>query len=75
MTDRIHHSNAPTTVKELSASMAHYAKNPADSGNVLAILTSSNRIVLKNGRLSGGRACALSARAASRTAAHSRGTS
>jgi hypothetical protein len=66
MPDHTHHSDTPTTLNELSASVTHKAESPADGGNVLAILASSNRLILKNGRLSGGRACALSARAASR---------
>jgi hypothetical protein len=66
MTVRIHHTNTPTSLSELITSTAQHAENPATGGSAMAILTSSYRVVLKNGRLSGGRACALSARAASR---------
>jgi hypothetical protein len=66
MTERIHHTNVPVNRDELGVSSSHHAEALADGGNVLAILASSNRVVLKSGRLAGGRACALSARAASR---------
>jgi hypothetical protein len=65
MTDRIRYATGPTNLSDLIASTAHHSESPETGGNTMAILTTSYRVVLKNGRLSGGRACALSARAAS----------
>jgi hypothetical protein len=67
MSDRIRHTDEPRNLSELIATTAPQVDDLITTGgNTLAILASSNRIVMKNGRLSGGRACALSARAASR---------
>jgi hypothetical protein len=67
MSDRTRHADEPQNLNELITTAASQADGPITTrGNTLAILASSNRVVLKNGRLSGGRACALSARAASR---------
>jgi hypothetical protein len=67
MSDRIRQADEPRNLNELIATAAPQAHDTVTTGgNTLAILASSNRVVMKNGRLSGGRACALSARAASR---------
>jgi hypothetical protein len=67
MSDRIRHADEQKSLNELIATTALHADNAAETnGNTLAILSSSYRVVLKSGRLSGGRACALSARAAAR---------
>jgi hypothetical protein len=67
MSDRIRQADEPRNLSELIATTAPQGHDPVTTGgNTLAILASCNRIVMKNGRLSGGRACALSARAASR---------
>jgi hypothetical protein len=65
MTDRIRHTTGPTLLSDLIAATAHRSESPETGGSTMAILAPSYRVVLKNGRLSGGRACALSARAAS----------
>jgi hypothetical protein len=71
MSDRIRHTNAAITLNEPDARAAHTTDHKAIDhntigGNATAILVGSQRLVLKNGRLAGGRACALSARAATR---------
>jgi len=67
MSDRTRNAGEPRSFNELIAPTAPQADDPITTrGNTLAILASSNRVVMKNGRVSGGRACALSVRAASR---------
>lgn len=67
MSDRIRHVDEHKSLNELIATTVHHPDDSMETnGNTLAILASSYRVVLKNGRVSGGRACALSARAAAR---------
>lgn len=62
MNDRILHASGPAALNDLAD--ARHAETPNGGGDAAAILGSSHRVVLKNGRVSGARACALSARAA-----------
>jgi hypothetical protein len=68
MSDRTRHADEPRSFDDVIDTTTSQADDPAVTtrGHTLAVLASSNRIVLKSGRLSGGRACALSARVASR---------
>ena len=67
MSDRIRYADDQKNVAELIAAAGPQVADKATTGGyTLAILASSHRIVMKNGRVSGGRACALSARTASR---------
>jgi hypothetical protein len=70
MSDRIPHADKHESLPALSAATTHHADYPGTiGGHTMAILASSYRVVTKSGRLSGGRACALSARAAARNLA------
>jgi hypothetical protein len=67
MSNRIERADEHISLGELIETTTHQAEAPAETkGNTLVILASNHRVVLKNGRISGGRACALSARAARR---------
>jgi hypothetical protein len=67
MSNRRERTDEPISLSELIEAATHPTEGPADTkGQTLAILASTHRVVLSNGRLSGGRACALSARAARR---------
>jgi hypothetical protein len=67
MSDRIRHADQHQSLSELIADTTKRDDNVTDAGgSTLAILALSNRVVLKSGRVSGARACALSARAAAR---------
>jgi hypothetical protein len=67
MSNRSEHADEHMSLGELIETTTHPTKGPTDTkGQTLAILASTHRVVLSNGRVSGGRACALSARAARR---------
>ncbi len=67
MSDRTRRADELKSFGELIAAAARSADNTAEAnGNTLAVLASNHRVVLKDGRISGGRACALSVRVAAR---------
>jgi hypothetical protein len=67
MSDRIQRTDDHKSLDELIAATAqHGGDATVTGGNARTILASSYRVVLKSGRLSGARACALSARVAAR---------
>jgi hypothetical protein len=63
MSDRIRQADEHKGLNELIATTGQSDDLHTAPSNALEILPSSYRIVTKSGRLSGGRACALSARA------------
>jgi hypothetical protein len=68
MSNRTERVDEHMNLSELIEATTHPTEAPADKkGQTLAILASTHRVVLSNGRVSGGRACALSARAARRS--------
>lgn len=67
MSNRSERAHKHISLSELIETTTHQTESPAETkGQTLAILASTHRVVLSNGRVSGGRACALSARAARR---------
>jgi hypothetical protein len=67
MSNRSEHADKHMSLGELIEATTHQVDGSQDAkGQTLAVLTSTHRVVLKNGRVSGGRACALSVRAARR---------
>jgi hypothetical protein len=66
MSDRLRHADKSERLHEAVATTAPRADDAVAGSHAMAILAGSYRVVTKSGRLSGGRACALSARVASR---------
>ena len=67
MSGRATHTDEHKSLNEPVAGTTHQTNNSAEANvTTLAILPSSYRVALRNGRVSGGRACALSARTSAR---------
>jgi hypothetical protein len=66
MSDRTGRADQGKGFDAVVTTAGHAGAVPETSGHTMAVLASNHRVVLKNGRVSGGRACALSVRVAAR---------